>query len=53
MAPSKGRADHTGAALNRMEFLMSIKTRIAALALATVAVTGAMVPPPRRPRPSP
>ena len=28
------------AAYNRMEFLMSIKTRIAALALATLAVTG-------------
>ncbi len=30
------------AALNRMEFLMSIKTKIAALALATLAVTGSM-----------
>ena len=30
------------AALNRMEFLMSIKTKIAALALATLAVTGGM-----------
>jgi hypothetical protein len=29
-----------GAALNRMEFLMSIKTKIAALALAALAVTG-------------
>jgi hypothetical protein len=35
-------AGHTGAAHNRMEFLMSIKTKIAALALATVAVTGAL-----------
>src|SRR6266536_6273053 len=42
MAPSKGYAAHIGAAHNRMEFLMSIKTRIAALALATVAVTGAL-----------
>jgi len=32
----------TTAAHNRMEFLMSIKTRIAALALAALAVTGAM-----------
>ena len=30
----------TTAAFNRMEFLMSIKTRIAALALAALAVTG-------------
>ena len=30
----------TTAALNRMEFLMSIKSKIAALALATLAVTG-------------
>ena len=30
----------TMAAYNRMEFLMSIKTRIAALALAALAVTG-------------
>ena len=29
-------------ALNRMEFLMSIKSKIAALALATLAVTGTM-----------
>jgi hypothetical protein len=43
MVPSKGRAGHIGTALNRMEFLMSIKTRLAAFALATVAVTGAMV----------
>ena len=42
MAPSKGYAAHIGAAHNRMELLMSIKTRIAALALATVAVTGAL-----------
>ena len=32
----------TMAALNRMEFLMSIKTRIAAVALAALAVTGTM-----------
>ena len=32
----------TDAALNRMEFLMSIKTKIAALALAALAVTGSM-----------
>jgi len=32
----------TTAAHNRMEFLMSIKTRIAALALATLAVTGSI-----------
>jgi len=30
------------AALNRMEFLVSIKNKIAALALATLAVTGSM-----------
>jgi hypothetical protein len=29
-------------ALNRMEFVMSIKSKIAALALATLAVTGTM-----------
>ena len=38
--PSNLHADHNGTALNRMEFLMSIKTKIAALALATLAVTG-------------
>jgi hypothetical protein len=32
----------TRAASNRMEFFMSIKTRIAALALATLAVTGTL-----------
>jgi hypothetical protein len=32
----------TQAAPNRMEFLMSIKNRIAAFALASLAVTGAM-----------
>src|SRR5438132_13401615 len=43
MAPSKGHADHTGAApKNRMELLMPIKTKIAALALATLAVAGSL-----------
>ena len=37
-----GHADHNGPALNRMEFLMSIKTKIAALALAALAVTGSI-----------
>jgi hypothetical protein len=32
----------TWTALNRMEFLMSIKTRIAAIALAALAVSGSM-----------
>jgi hypothetical protein len=32
----------TDPALNRMEFLMSIKSKIAALALATLAVTGSI-----------
>src|SRR5258708_1645394 len=32
----------TMAALNRMEFLMSIKTKIAAVALAALAVTGTL-----------
>src|SRR5829696_4033378 len=40
--PSNWHADHNGTALNRMEFLMSIKTKIAALALATLAVTGSI-----------
>jgi hypothetical protein len=42
LAPSKGHADHNGAALNRMEFPMSIKTKIAAIALAALAVTGTL-----------
>src|SRR5260221_4850805 len=37
--PSNWHADHM-AAQNRMEFLMSIKTKIAALALAALAVAG-------------
>jgi uncharacterized protein YraI len=34
--------DHNGPRLNRMEFIMSIKTKIAALALAALAVTGSL-----------
>ena len=37
-----GNADHNGPPSNRMEFLMSIKTKIAALALVTLAVTGSI-----------
>jgi hypothetical protein len=37
-----GHADHNGPALNRMEFLVSIKTKIAAVALAALAVTGGL-----------
>ena len=39
-APSNWACGPGKAALNRMEFLMSIKTKIAALALAALAVTG-------------
>jgi hypothetical protein len=35
------------AALNRMEFLMSIKTKIAAVALAALAVTGTLASTPQ------
>jgi hypothetical protein len=37
-----GNADHNGPPSNRMEFLMSIKTKIAALALATLAAAGSI-----------
>ena len=38
--PSNWHADHNGTALNRMEFPMSIKTKLAALAVAALTVTG-------------
>ena len=41
-APSNWACGPTQAALNRMEFLMSIKTKIAALALTVLAVTGSI-----------
>jgi hypothetical protein len=41
-APSNRACGPQRAALNRMEFLMSIKSGIAALALATLAVTGSI-----------
>ena len=42
-APSNWACGPRRAALNRMEFLMSIKTKIAALALSALAVTGSIV----------
>jgi hypothetical protein len=41
-APSNWACGPRRAALNRMEFLMSIKTKIAALALTALAVTGSI-----------
>jgi hypothetical protein len=41
-APSNWACGPHGAALNRMEFLMSIQTKIAALAVAALAVTGSL-----------
>jgi hypothetical protein len=41
-APSNWACGPRQAALNRMEFLMSIKTKIAALALTALAVTGSI-----------
>ncbi len=44
---------NAGAALNRMEFPMSIKTRLAALALTTLAVTGGIASSPTQAQASP